>query len=133
MPPSRPCCLVAVCRRARYAVGGGGGGLGGLGGGGLGGLGGNLARKVKRVLVVLMSAFSTPIRIASKIKPRLPKWTGLELDRVRPLKSSVSPSAPTRNVAYGSAPLPDRNLLAMSRASGDDYQSSCEDKAPAFG
>ena len=32
-------------------------------------------------------------------KPRLPKKTGPELDRVRPLKPPVSPSAPTRNVA----------------------------------
>ena len=78
-----------------------------LGGGGLGGLGGNMAtRKVKRVLVVLMSAFSTPIRLGldSKKKPRLPTRTGLELDRVRPLKTPVSPSPPTRNVAFGSAP-----------------------------
>src|SRR5262245_61533484 len=90
-------------RRARYAVGGGGGGPVAFGGGGLGGLGGKMAtRKVKRVLVLLMSAFSTPHRLEEK--PRLPKWTGLELDRVRPLKSSVSPSAPTRNVAFGSAP-----------------------------
>jgi hypothetical protein len=55
---------VAVRRRARYAAGGGGGGFGGLGGGGLGGLSGKMAtRKVKRVLVVLMSAFSTPSRL----------------------------------------------------------------------
>jgi hypothetical protein len=53
---------VAVRRRARYAAGGGGGGFGGLGGGGLGGLGGKMAtRKVKRALVVLMSAFSSLI------------------------------------------------------------------------
>ena len=37
-------------------------------------------------------------------KPRLPKKTGPELDSVRPLKSPVSPSAPTRPVAFGSAP-----------------------------
>src|SRR5215472_9019510 len=37
-------------------------------------------------------------------KPRLPKKTGPEADSVRPLKSPVSPSAPTRNVAFGSAP-----------------------------
>jgi hypothetical protein len=100
MRPSQPRAW-----RARYAAGGGGGGFGGLGGGGLGGLSGNMAtRKVKRGLVVLMSAFSTPIRIGLEEKPRLPKWTGLELDRARPLKSPVSPSAPTRNVALGSAP-----------------------------
>src|SRR5262249_579609 len=44
-----------------------------------------------------------------KEKPRLPKRAGLELDRVRPLKSPVSPSAPTRNVAFGSAPDMQRN------------------------
>src|SRR5262245_42365258 len=37
-------------------------------------------------------------------KPRLLKKTGPEADSVRPLKSPVSPSAPTRNVAFGSAP-----------------------------
>jgi hypothetical protein len=45
-PPSRPRCLVAVCRRARYAAGGGGGGFGGLGGGGLGGFGGGMERLI---------------------------------------------------------------------------------------
>jgi len=40
----------------------------------------------------------------SKKMPRPPKRTGLELNRARPLKSPVSPSAPTRNVAFGSAP-----------------------------
>src|SRR5215510_9837615 len=60
---------VTVRRRARYAAGGGGGGFGGLGGGGLGGLNGKMAmRKVKRVLVVLMSAFSTRIRIGLEEK-----------------------------------------------------------------
>jgi len=39
-----------------------------------------------------------------KEKPRLPTRAGLELDRVKPLKSPVSPWAPTRNVAFGSAP-----------------------------
>src|SRR5215831_18178984 len=39
-----------------------------------------------------------------KEKPRLPKKTGPELDSVRPLKSPVSPSAPTQHVAFGSAP-----------------------------
>src|SRR5262249_50560915 len=33
-----------------------------------------------------------------KEKPRLPEWTGLELESVRPLQSPVSPSAATRNV-----------------------------------
>src|SRR5262249_42932639 len=40
----------------------------------------------------------------SKKMPRPPKRTGLELNRARPLKSPVSLSAPTRNVAFGSAP-----------------------------
>ena len=53
--------LVAVRRRARYAAGGGGGGFGGLGGGGLGGRGGNMAtRKVKCVLVVVISVLFCP-------------------------------------------------------------------------
>src|SRR5262249_15465101 len=39
-----------------------------------------------------------------KKKPRLPKKTGPELDSMRPLKSPVSPSAPTRPIAFGSAP-----------------------------
>src|SRR5215813_9071977 len=43
------------------------------------------------------------IRALPEEKPRLPKKTGPELDSVRPLKSPVSPSAPTRNVAFGSA------------------------------
>src|SRR5262249_25022410 len=58
-----------------------------------------------------------------KEKPRLPKRAGLELDRVRPLKSPVSPSAPTRNVAFGSAPdmqgngqnPPPRPLLSVKK------------------
>src|SRR6516165_5696697 len=47
-----------------------------------------------------------PIRLGLEFKerPRLPKRSGLEWDSVRPLKSPVSPSAPTRNVAFGSAP-----------------------------
>jgi hypothetical protein len=44
------------------------------------------------------------IRALPEEKPRLPKKTGPELDSVRPLKSPVSPSAPTRPVALGSAP-----------------------------
>jgi len=43
------------------------------------------------------------IRASPEEKPRLPKKTGPEADSVRPLKSPVSPSAPTRNVAFGSA------------------------------
>jgi len=67
-----------VRRRARYAAGGGGGGFGGRGGGGLGGLSGQMAtRKVKRVLVVLMSPFSTPIRIGLEEKPRPPEARSL--------------------------------------------------------
>ena len=46
---------------ARYAAGGGGGGFGGLGGGGLGGRGGKMAtRKVKCVLVVVISVLFCP-------------------------------------------------------------------------
>src|SRR6516162_1304185 len=53
--------LVAVHRSARYAAGGGGGGFGGLGGGGFGGLGGKMAtRKVKCVLVVVISVLFCP-------------------------------------------------------------------------
>jgi hypothetical protein len=53
--------LVAVHRSARYAAGGGGGGFGGLGGGGLGGRGGKIAtRKVKCVLVVVISVLFCP-------------------------------------------------------------------------
>ena len=47
----------------------------------------------------------------SKKMPRPPKRTGLELNRARPLKSPVSPSAPTRNVAFGSAPEMQQNCL----------------------
>jgi hypothetical protein len=44
-----------------YAAGGGGGGFGGLGGGGFGGFGGNMAtRKVKCVLVVVISVLFCP-------------------------------------------------------------------------
>jgi hypothetical protein len=77
-------------RRARYAAGGGGG-FGGLG----------CSMTTRKVLAVLMSAF---LGLRFKGKPRLPEWTGLELDSMRPLQSPVSPSAPTRNVAFGSAP-----------------------------
>ena len=53
--------LAAARRRARYAAGGGGGGFGGLGGGGFGGRGGNTAtRKVKCVLVVVISVLFCP-------------------------------------------------------------------------
>jgi hypothetical protein len=53
---SQPCV-----RRTRYAAGGGGGGFGGLGGGGLGGRGGKMAtRKVKGVLVVVISVLFCP-------------------------------------------------------------------------
>src|SRR6516164_4989994 len=48
-----------------------------------------------------------PPRSRFKEKPRLPEWTGLELESVRPLKSPVSPSAATRSVAFGSAHLLD--------------------------
>ena len=41
--------------------------------------------------------------------------TGLELDSVRPLKSPVSPSAPTRNVEFGSAPCHSGALLGWWR------------------
>src|SRR5262245_55255884 len=44
------------------------------------------------------------IRALPEEKPRLLKKTGPEVDNVRPLKSPVSPSFPTRNVAFGSAP-----------------------------
>ena len=53
--------LEAVRRRASYAAGGGGGGFSGLGGDGLGGRGGKMAtRKVKCVLVVVISDLFCP-------------------------------------------------------------------------
>jgi len=55
--------------------GGGGGGFGGLGGGGFGGLGCSMATRK-----VLMFAFPQSASASIKEKPRLPKWTGLELD-----------------------------------------------------
>jgi hypothetical protein len=55
--------------------------------------------------VVLLSGGSGRLRDPlPEEKPRLPKKTGPEADSVRPLKSPISPSAPTRNVAFGSAP-----------------------------
>src|SRR5262245_56294063 len=49
--------------------------------------------------------YTNPHRLEEK--PRLPKWTGLELDRVRPSKSPVSPSAPTdvSSVGHGLSTL----------------------------
>src|SRR5262249_9060236 len=60
--PSRPrASPYSHASRTRYAAGGGGGGFGDLGGGGLGGRGGKMAtRKVKCVLVVVISVLFCP-------------------------------------------------------------------------
>ena len=64
--------LVAVHRMP--AAGGGGGGFGGLGGGGLGGRGGKMAtRKVKCVLVVVISVlFCTSIFLGLRVSAGVP-------------------------------------------------------------
>jgi hypothetical protein len=81
-PPSlRECChrglarrLVAVRRSTRYAAGGGGGGFGGLGDGGLGGRGGKMAtRKVKCVLVVVISVLFCP-KLPRPVRQRGRAW-----------------------------------------------------------
>src|SRR5262249_19192806 len=77
--------------------------------------GGIVERAVKSAAAAVLTQQFSRIRALNppqprfKEKPRLPKRAGLELDRVRPLKSPVSPSAPTRNVAFGSAPDMQRN------------------------
>ena len=59
--------------------------------------------------------YSNPPRPRFTEKPRLLTTTGLELDSVRPLKSPVSPSAPTRPVAFGSAPTCNGTVLLVIR------------------
>ena len=51
-----------------------------------------------------MAWHPNPHRLDSRKSPGFLKRTGLELDIVRPLQAPVSPSAPTRNVEFGSAP-----------------------------
>jgi hypothetical protein len=53
-------------------------------------------------------------------KAQLPKRAGLELERVRPLQSPVSPSAATRNVAFGSAPCLDNVCWDSIGASSEE-------------